>query len=172
MATTCKLIASVTLGSSATSIDFSDIPGTYTDLLIIASMRSDRASNTTDATRLRFNSSSSGYSYRYLQSDGSTATSQAATSQSAAIGPIMPAATATANSFGNHEWYIPNYTGATSKSIAPVGVQETNSASATIHMSAGLWSGTAAITSISIFSANAASFVAGSSAFLYGITKA
>jgi hypothetical protein len=55
-------------------------------------------------------------------------------------------ATATANTFGNTEFYIPNYTSSNYKSFSVDGVTE-NNATAAFALYAGLWSNTAAITS-------------------------
>jgi len=44
MATTYEAIATVTVGSGgAATFGFTSIPATYTDLLVVASLRSDRA---------------------------------------------------------------------------------------------------------------------------------
>ena len=62
MATTYTPIATTTLGSGQTSVTFSSISGTYTDLILIAS-----ASNTGGATNIR------------LQFNGDTATNYSST---------------------------------------------------------------------------------------------
>ena len=73
--------------------------------------------------------------------------------------------------FANVEMYVPNYAGSTNKSVSATGAQEANSSSAFLMATAGLWSNTAAITSIKIFG-NAANLAADTTACLYGITKA
>ena len=50
-------LATVTLGSSASSVTFSSIPGTYRDLILVA----DGTSSTSDFCFLRFNGDSSNY---------------------------------------------------------------------------------------------------------------
>lgn len=167
MANTYIKIASVTVGAGgASSIDFNSIPQTYTDLVVKLSCRlsgSSQASST-----IKFNGSTSGYSLRYLVGAGSAGTGSGTAS---AIWPDSPAdSTYTANSFSNSEFYIPNYTSSNNKSTSSDIVNETNGTVVTQLLVAGLWSNTAAITSISVVP-GAGSFVQYSSATLYGISK-
>lgn len=170
MATTCKLIAKTTLGSAASSIEFTNIPGTYTDLFILTSLRTASSSNGDD-TLVRFNSSTTNYSYRFLSGSGIT-TSSSSGSVTGALGPYANANTSTSNTFGNGEIYIPNYAGSTNKSISVTSAMENNATSAVIYAAASLWSDTSAITTVTIVSNTSSNFAANSSAFLYGITKA
>ena len=174
-ATNMRLIAKNVLGSDTASVAFSDIPGTYTDLLLVVSARSSRASNTYEEMRIRLNgtSSDSNFTNRYLTGNGSTAASGTITTYGYA--GDLPASSVTANTFGTTEIYFPNYAGSANKSFSLTTVQENNSATAGnayIDISAGLWSSIAAITQIYLFCANSTNFVTGSSFFLYGITKA
>ena len=165
MATTCKLIQKIVLGSNAADITFSDIPSTYTDLYIVASARTTR--NDAGVLALRFNGSTTGYSNRFLEGNGSSAASYTDTD---AI--IVCGATSTSNTFGSVEIYIPNYAGSTNKSASITSVQETNASGAFIRAHAFLWSNTAAITSVKIQDNTSTNIVSGSAFFLYGITKA
>ncbi len=172
MATTMKLIAKQTLGSNAADITFSDIPQTgYTDLLVIASARSARTVFFADNMNVQFNGSTSGYSWRYLEGNGSSASSVSGSSQSQILACYTPTAAATVDTFGVASIYIPNYAGSTNKSISAESVTERNGTDSFIVASAGLWANTAAITSVKVIS-QVANFVTGSSFFLYGITKA
>lgn len=172
MPTTCKLIAKTTLGASASSIAFSDIPGTHTDLLVVCSLRTDRAVHA-ETVRLTLNGASTNYSERMLYGDSAGATSYA--NSGAYLGAIFcNSASATSSTFGNAEIYIPNYAGSTNKSVSATSVTETNSGTqnqAFIGAFAGLWSNTAAITSLTLAPVTGPNFVSGSSAFLYGITR-
>lgn len=170
MPTTMKLIAKQTLGSSAASVVFSGIPSTYTDLVIAASVRGDRAAGT-DAIAVRFNGATNdtNLSSRIMYGTGSGVGNEAPAYGYMAI---IPASTATSSSFGNAELYIPNYTGATNKAFFTTGVSENNATTAYIIFSAGLWASTAAITSITIRPVFGTNLVANSSVYLYGITKA
>ena len=63
MANTYTLIQAQTLVSSAASVTFSSIPGTYTDLKIVASSRN---ASTFGTSYVRFNGTTTGYTYRRL----------------------------------------------------------------------------------------------------------
>jgi len=173
MAITYKKIASVTVGSGgAANIDFTSIPGTYTDLVLLISSRSNRSANADD-TVFRINGNTSNiYSYRQLYGFTSGAGSANATDTKAFIGQ-MPAASSTASTFDSSLVYFPNYAGSTNKSYSIENVWENNSSTVwQLNMFAGLWANTSAITSISLFSNNSNNFVQYSTATLYGILKA
>lgn len=165
MATTCKLIAKVILGSTAADVEFTSIPGTYTDLLLVYSLR---ASDVSNYQTMSFNGSTSNFTQRELQGDGVSAASGSRTDS--LIRASVGQDNFTSSTFGNCEIYIPNYAGSTNKSFSVTTVVENNATTGYNWAIAGLWSNTAAITSIKL-AANA-NFTANSSAFLYGITKA
>ena len=173
MATTCKLIAKNVLGSSASSVTFSDIPGTYTDLVVLFSARSTGTTAYVVDGYLRFNSDAgNNYSMRELVGTGSSVSSGSLSSISR-IQFQVPSATSTSSTFGNGEIYIPNYAGSTNKSVSTSIVGENNATASQIRAQAGLWSNTAAITSITLSLASGdGDYAANSSFFLYGITKA
>jgi len=161
-------IETVTVGSGGqAAITFSSIPQTYTDLRIVTSCRST-ASAVAVSKQIKFNGSSSNLSSRRLFGSGSSTTSDSFASN-LYIG-IIPGATATASTFSNDLIYIPNYTGSTNKSVSADSVSENNATEAYQALFAGLWSNTAAITSIelSLVSGNFAQY---STATLYGISK-
>jgi hypothetical protein len=165
-----KLIESKTLGTAQASIEFTSIPQTFTDLVVFQSCRF--ASNAGDID-MRFNGSTTGYSMRILYGSGSI--TGAATDSSAYLvwSGIGSRSTYTASTFGNSMVYIPNYTGSTAKSVSVDGVNENNSSTAFQVISAGLWTGTAAITSIAFsgVASGAGNFEAGSTISLYGVLK-
>jgi hypothetical protein len=164
MATTCKLMAKVSLGSDTTTITFSTIPATYTDLFLTLSGRTSRASVLGQVV-VKFNSVSS--TVRNLIGDGSGASS------STNVGDLyVSGSNATASTFGSIEIYIPNYTGTTQKSWSGFGVGETNASSSYISVTAGLVNHTSAITDIELSTTDGHSYKSGSTAYLYGITKA
>jgi hypothetical protein len=154
MANTFKKISTVTVGSGgAASIDFTSIPQTYTDLKIVVSARSTGSSGANIS--MRFNSNSTGYTGRRIVGNGTTVfsdtTSGTAASSGSAIlcGPFSDNSN-TANVFGTQEIYIPNYTSSNNKSVSIDGVSENNTTTAYQEILVGLWSNTAAITSISL----------------------
>ena len=168
---TYTLISSVTVGSGgAANIEFTSIPQTYTDLLVKLSGRSSRSAAVGEEFLLTFNNNGSNYSERQLRGDGSSAISQ--TFSGSSIQQLgQPGAGATANTFGNWEFYIPNYAGSNNKSISLDGVTENNAAQAYTYLEAGLWADSAAITSIKI-SAGSYLAVEHTTAYLYGISNA
>jgi len=171
MANTYSLISSVTVGSGgAATISFSSIPSTYTDLCLKISLRSAYSSNA-DNLGISFNGSTASFSLKLLYGTGTVATSYGSASDNNNVA-ALPAATATANTFGNGDIYIPNYTGSTYKSISADSASENNTTAAQQYFYAGLWSNTAAITSIQLTSGNSQNFVQYSTAYLYGISKA
>ena len=169
MAYTYSKIASVTVGSGGvSSIDFLAIPQNYTDLVIKVSARSTRSAGQ-DQIDMRFNSSSSGYSYRQLIGDGTTVVSANA-SGSFVYSGVAPASTGTTNTFGNFEVYIPNYATDKYKSVSADYVNEGNATTVYYQgFTAGLWSNSSPINSISFYSDNAANFAQYSTITLYGI---
>jgi len=164
---TYTLISSVTVGSGgAATMAFTSIPATYTDLLLSFSTR-DTVSQNGANIKITFNSSSSGYSERMLIGTGSVAASN---NQSTTFLNYMygSAALDTSNTFGSGQIYIPNYAGSNNKSTSADTVSENNATLAYAALTAGLWSNTAAITSITI--AAITNFAQHSTAYLYGIS--
>lgn len=167
MPNTFTLIASSTVGAGgAASIDFTSIPSTYTDLVLVCSLRVSRAS-VVNNTVIKFNGSSTSYSERVLYGNGSSAGSYSDTQ----IYDVNNAANSTASTFANSQFYIPNYAGSTNKSVSNDSVSETNATAATAQLVAGLWSNTSAITSISLTDYSGTNFVQYSTAYLYGVIK-
>ena len=169
-------IQTVTVGSGgASSIDFTSIPQTYTDLVIKLSCRTSRAS-AQGLYKITFNATSANYSgiilYSYSGTSVTSETNSAASGGSTyLIGEYIPAANATASVFSCDEIYIPNYTSSNYKSVSMDLIQENNAADGRQSMTAGLWSNTAAISSIKIESATASTNLAQySTATLYGVT--
>lgn len=157
-----ELISSTTVGvGGAATIDFSSIPGTYTDLVILLSAR---ATSTTATITVAFNGSSASFTGRYLQGSGSAVSSATSTTL---IGNAS-ISTDTASTFGNLSILIPNYAGAANKRFACDVVTENNAAAAFTQTFSGLWSNTAAITQVTLSLAN---FAQNSTAYLYGILK-
>lgn len=168
MPNTFSLIASSTVGAGgAANITFSSIPATYTDLCLKVSVRSSDSSYV-QGLLVAFNGSSSSFTYRLLEGDGSTAASYSGST--GRIGPST-AALSTASTFSNIETYIPNYASSNNKSFSTDAVSENNLASqAYADLTASLWSNTSVISSISL-SLQAGNFVQYSTAYLYGIVK-
>jgi hypothetical protein len=170
MANTYTLIASNTLSSSAASVTFSAIPGTYTDLVVRCSVRlAAGAGSTIQDLLVRFNATTTNYSITQLTSDGSAASSgRISNTTRMLITNVVSGDNATNNTFGSVEIYIPSYTVSQNKPIANFGASENNSTTAGISAVAGLWRDTTAISSIELYN-GVGNLASGSSFFLYGI---
>jgi hypothetical protein len=156
-----QLIAHQELASAAASITFSSIPADYTDLYVVFSLRN---SVDTGAGTIAFNTGGT-YTRRRLLGNGSAASSDTP-SADYLCGPLS----FTASTFGNGSIYIPNYKSAAAKSYSSDSVNENNATSANQALIAGLWSGTDAITSLTLTPLSSGNWVQYSSATLYGIT--
>jgi hypothetical protein len=158
------LLERIELNASAASVTFSNIPQSgYTDLKVVYSLRSD---NGDDYFALTFNGSSSTFTSRDIQGNGSSASS-ASRSDNLFVYTQNPSST-TASTFSNGELYIPNYLGSTNKSFSQDTVYENNATGAGVALRAGLWSTTSAISSIGIAKASG-NFVQYSTFSLYGL---
>ena len=176
MANTYTLIASSTVGSGgASSIDFSSIPATYTDLCLKLSLRTSNNTNARDYFMMRFNGSSSSiYSNRWMMGyDNGSTVSSSGSAQSYQNAFVADANDATASTFGNAEIYFPNYAGSSNKSLSADWVAENNASTFYgLGFTAGLWANTSAINQITIYPSTptpSGNFVQYSTAYLYGI---
>jgi hypothetical protein len=164
-----KIGSTVTVGvAGAATIDFTSIPATYTDLKLVWSARSARLVSNTDDMVIGFNGVNTNLTGRYVWGTGSAA--QSGTDTQVLVGEY-PTSTATASTFANCEVYIPNYAGSTNKSFSADTVGENNATLAYASLTAGLWSQTAAITSITLKTGSGSNLVQYSTATLYGILK-
>jgi len=172
MANTYVAIQTVTVGSGGSStIGFTSIPATYTDLHLLLSLRTTGVGSSVGSIgQITFNSTTSGYSLKdvYGQSggEGSGAFTFATT--------YIPTgrddnATQTASTFSNCSVYITNYANTNNKSVFLDAVNESNSATAhSMAFMSALWSNSATINAITITSGDG-NYVQYSSATLYGI---
>ena len=161
---TMTLIASNTVGSGgAASINFTSIPATYTDIVVKLSFAGG------DITFIQFNGITTNvYTYNDLRGSGSAAASfSTGTWGTPPYGIAIPY-TSASPVFSSAEFYVPNYAGSTQKSVSHDGASEANATTAYAMLTAGLWTGTAAITSIKVLS-QSGNFSQYSTAYLYGI---
>jgi hypothetical protein len=161
--------------AGASSVTFSNIPQTgYTDLKVVMSARTS-GSAPYAGTYVSFNNTtgaSTAYSMTLLEGFGGVASSKSTGIDTLFPVPHIVGNTATANTFGNAEIYIPNYTSANFKSVSIDAVTENNSSTTydyDLGLSAGLYASTGAITTIKIQPNNP--FVANSTFYLYGVAK-
>jgi hypothetical protein len=168
MANTYEQIGNtITVGAGgAASISFSGIPASYTDLVLKISGRTTEAYNY-GGFNLQFNGTSTGLSAKELS--GVTTTVYGVTRSIPYY--IVNGANATAGIFSNAELYVPNYASSDNKTFSFDGAAEDNANTANVAIISGVWSNTAAITSITLVPQSSNTFVQYSSASLYGIKK-
>ena len=153
-------IASQTIGSSITTVTFTNIPQTYTDLIIVLRGGCDNSS-----MRMQFNSDTgSNYSVTLMSGTGSAANSTRQSSQNAIlIAGAYGAQTASSNTITQ----IQNYSNATTFKTV---LSRNNEASSATEAFVGLWRNTNAITTVSLTAINGTGFwFNGSTVNLYGI---
>ena len=171
MANTYSLISSVTVGAGgAANIEFTSIPQDYRDLLVKLSIRQTKPDGYSEIT-VKFNGSSTNFTMRALNAAGTTADSYNSTTAyvGSALGTTANGGTSI---FSNNEIYLPNYTSSNYKSYSADSVAERNFASLNnSSLITGLWSNTAAITSL-LFESPGYDIEQYSTAYLYGISNA
>jgi hypothetical protein len=168
MPNTMTLISSSTVGLlGASSIDFTSIPSTYTDLVIKGSLRLTTAA-VNETLYLTINGSTANGSFRQVLGAG---TGFGSGTDSRVGARDINGSTSTSSTFSNTEFYIPNYAGGAAKSFSADSVAENNASVGIDGLTASLWNQTAAITSISLVGASG-SFVQYSTAYLYGVKNA
>jgi hypothetical protein len=161
MTSTYEKIATNTLAATATSVTFSSISGSYTDLVIVFKGGVNTSSS---GLRMRFNSDAGqNYSQTDLGGDGSTATSARNSNQffariSSNFGMLTDLDYITITNINNYSNTTTYKNWLSRNNITPTGTEAV----------IGLWRNTAAITSIEIYpSAN--SFAIGCTFTIYGI---
>ena len=166
MPNTFYLLASQTLTGSASTVSFSSIPSGYTDLKIVASIRTNQAS-AIDGVKVRFNGDTTVGNYigRRVYGDGASAYSD-----TNVLGMLFANGdTTSANVFSNSDIYITNYLGSTTKSTYSQNGGETSSNTQYQGINATTWSGTSAINTITMSPESGTAFLTNSNFYLYGI---
>ena len=156
------LIASTTVGSGgSSSIDFTSIPQTFTDLFIVLSGRTSQQGN----VRLNLNSSASGFSSRVVYSFATNAP----LSYTDTVGISRATFSSDqANNFGAMQIHLPNYRSGVSKPFSVDGFAASYNGGY-IQLIGGVWANNAAITSLSLLSPSGATFDQNTTAYLYGV---
>lgn len=157
MTATYDCIATTTLGSNQTSVTFSGISGSYTDLIIVSNFSLVASVNLV----MTFNSDTgSNYSETVMNGDGSTASS-GRQSNATSIRTGFNTSGRTINRIN-----IMNYSNTTTNKTALVRWDSASTSYTDARV--GLWRNTAAITSITL-SASSDNIVSGSTFALYGV---
>jgi hypothetical protein len=159
MAATYTPIASITLGTAASSVTFSSIPQTYTDLVLI----SNPINSGITAVNIYFNSDTgTNYSCTRIFGGGGAASSDRFSNTASSLGGWGTNANTFPYVFISH---IMNYSNTTTFKTMLTRPSEMNAAY--VGLISTLWRSTAAITSVS-FTGNL-NFSVGSTFNLYGI---
>lgn len=164
-----KISHQVLTGNTA-SISFNSIPQSYTDLIVFISGRTN-LNVYRDDMAIYFNSNSNGYSYRGIRRFENGAINPLS-GNNGSFGAIfsVSGASATTNSFSNTKFTITNYTGSSPKPYTFEAVMGNNSTNSDIYIGTGFWNNSSAVTSVSFSSLNGNSWVANTTATLYGVT--
>jgi hypothetical protein len=142
MAITYESIATTTLGSSESSVTFSTISGSFTDLVVIISGVSSNANE----LQFRLNSDTgSNYSFTQLYGDGSSAGSSRGSSRT--TGRLGSTRTTQNVQIGHFQ----NYSNSTTYKTV---LSRESTAGSIVQAFVGLWRSTAAITSIEFFASH------------------
>lgn len=153
-------IASQTLSGSSASVTFSNIPQTFTDLVIVFSGGESGANKNFNLT---FNSDSgSNYSWTRLLGDGSTTQSSRGSSQTSIENVLS-------NEICTAVYNVMNYSNVTTNKTI---LSRTSVASSRAATYVGLWRSTAAITSITFTAESTFTINSGSTFTIYGIESA
>jgi hypothetical protein len=168
MASSITKIQTITVGSGgAISIDFTNIPQTYTDLKIVYSARDSAAYGT---LRVAYNNDGTvgNYAYRQFYREATTVVGD---SQNELFFGNVAKNTYTASTFGTGDVYIANYASSSlSKPTLGDAASQTNGTTAIVGNFLGNYAPTTAITRVTLSLFSGSNFTEFSSATLYGIT--
>jgi hypothetical protein len=161
MAATYTPIASITLGATATSVTFSSIPQTYTDLVMVEQGTSNAGTN--NLTFQVNGDTGTNYSRTTLFGTGSVAGSSRSSNST------LGYANAVATTISDNQIHIFNYSNTTTyKTFLTKGGYSADQ----VVVRVNLWRSTAAITSLFLACDGGNSFASGTTFNLYGILGA
>jgi hypothetical protein len=168
MALTYEPIATNTLGTAASSVSFSSISGSYTDLVLVISARGTTAATST-SVYFTTNITGANYSSTWMLGNGSSAASSRYSGLNQGYLGYISAASNASDSRGTVIAHFMNYSNTTTfKTVLSRG----NVAEAEVDAYVSLIRGTSAISTITVGEGGGNNFVAGSTFTLYGIKAA
>ena len=163
MPSTYEPIATQTLASPATTITFSSIPSTYTDLVLVSNLFGTGSAN----IFIRLNSDTgTNYSNTMLTGDG-TSTASSRNTSTAQIN-VVNSGSSLNSRWGNCIMQFNNYSNTTTNKTV---LMRFNVAGAEVTANVGLWRDTSAINAIELRT-TVATYDTGSTFTLYGIKAA
>ena len=170
--TTYTPLATVSgFSGSPAQLVMSNIPQTYTDLVIVGSFRTTTAAVTTSYSIILNNDFNSSYSNTNLIGTGSTATSSRNSniSYGATLEYAGAGANATASVFGSSLTHIMNYSNTTTY---PTTLCKSANTNAQIEYTTNVYRSLAAISTLTMLSGTGSNIAVGSTFTLYGIKAA
>jgi len=160
-------IGTTTLSTASSTVTFSSIPGTYTDLVLVVSGKSTVA-GVQDGLAIRVNSDSgANYSATYMRGDGTSALSSRNTGDTY----YRLAANAMGGSSGSFAATLVHFMNYSNTTTFKTILARSNNAGSGTDAVTGLWRNTAAITSVICVGYNG-NLDTGSTFTLYGIAAA
>lgn len=163
MPATYEPIATTTIGTATNTVTFSTIPATYTDLLLVMTIKG--TGNGYPYIRVNGDSGTN-YSVTELRGNGTAASSTRASNQTS-IQPVGVTIFTSAFGFQNSTHFMNYSNTTTNKTMISRSDNANNGSDAVVN----LWRNTAAISSI-VITASANNFDTGSIFTLYGIKSA
>jgi len=161
-------IASTTIGTAITTVSFSSISGTFTDLVLVYSTKSQGGYDYQNSSITFNGDTGTNYSYTQLYGDGSSAASNRQSSQNNILVGV-DIGTTQAGKFSVNILNIMNYSNTTTYKTL---MTRKNATPSLVSTAVGLWRSTAAITSMTISRDDSNGFSVGSTFALYGIAAA
>ena len=169
------LISTTTVGAGGvSSVTFSSIGATFTDLILIASVRCSTAGYNEDALGIRFNGDATYANYRHgnLRSSGNgTLTKEFTSLDNQSQIAYVSGGNVASQFFGTMYLEIPFYTSSSAKAFVSEWALERNATAASNGTHTGGWTGTATISSLTILSSFGSTIGQHSMFSLYGRTK-
>lgn len=170
MPSTYTPIATTTLGSAASTVTFSSISGSYTDLILIINAGTNDGN---EGAQFRLNSDSgSNYSVTYIAGTGSAASSGRGSSLTAGRLNQASSLGATNSLTSNIIVHFMNYSNTTTNKTV---ISRTNVTSGTYPATeamVNLYRSTSAITAIELRMSGSGQYITGSTFTLYGVKSA
>ncbi len=164
MAKTYEPIATTTLASAAASYTFSSIPGTYSDIILVASL----LGTSPNYPRIKINADTgANYSYTWLSGDGTAASSNRSSSVSGSSYVTANAQFSATNPLVLQS-HFQSYSNTTTYKTF---LNRASQSGTAVEASISLWRSSNAITSIEIL-ASSGNLAIGSVLTLYGIKAA
>jgi hypothetical protein len=157
-----ELIETVELSASGTA-SIINIPQDGKDLLLIVN---DRRDSSGIQQEIRFNADATSGAYNAISYRGNGGFVESIDDSDSAMKWLTSSNSYTANTFGNAELYISDYTRAQHKTVSINAVSETNASTAYQIQRAAVWQNTAAINRIDVLQ----TMTAGSIVSLYKIS--